>query len=225
MDRYYTLVTSLPFLGHLDSGSEIPISRLGLDKRLTMILEDDREQLDAIESLYFTAFEFWSEHSDRDIVREWNEKIKTVSSDGMRQRIEYHFELQTYLAAFRYRNSGHGHAEQFTGAGRWTGFIKRHWHEPDFSISEFFPSWQALIKAVKQGDSGRVDWQLKRLLWQDLTFYERQSGFHLDAVACYVLKWRMLSDFVQQNSESSVEYFNQLAGRLIENTEIDEVDV
>lgn len=224
MDRYYTLIASLPYLGQFEKGSELPISRLGLDKRLTMILEEDREQLECIESLYFTDFDFWVNRADREIVHYWNDKISQIRSECMRQRIQYHFELQTFLAAFRYRNAGSGNAGQFAGAGRWGGFIKRHWHEPDFAIGDFHPGWQSLAKLIKRGDVGRVDQELKRLLWQDLAFYGQQSGFSLDAVACYVLRWRLLSSYLHQNADKSVNHFNQLANKLLEKAELEGVN-
>ncbi|QEQ95630.1 hypothetical protein [Neptunomonas concharum] len=220
MSEYYTLLTSLPHLPKLDSGKVLPITRLALDRRLSMLSEQDSQQLQCLESLYFPEEDTLSQLSDRDVVRYWTKALGNLQSDVLKQRVYYQLEMRSVIAAIRYREADMNHPEHFSGIGRWNGFIRRHWYEPMFSMDEFHPQMAFTVRLLKKGFPGQAESAFLAHLWQDLFYCEKQQDFNFEAVACYVLRWGVLAKALKADAQKTRQIFDTMTNALIGSTSL-----
>lgn len=220
MSEYYTLLTALPHLPKLDGAVTLPISRLSLESRLSMLEEADSYQLEIIEQLYFSDYKLLAGLADKEVVQAWQTALSQLDSDVMRTRISYQLEIRTLLAALRYREAGTQNPDHFVGFGRWHSFIKNHWFEPFFGLDEYQPQLQKLVRFLKDNKPGQAEKMLDQMLWQDLLFSEKQQGFSFDAVACYVLRWGLMSRLLSADPLAALSKFSDLTQSLLMETSL-----
>ncbi len=215
MSEYFTLLTSLPHLPPIKEQQILPISRLALERRLTMLSESDAAQMALLESVYFLDYAKLTGLADKEMVTHWQQTLDKVESDPLKQRVEHQLELKTLLAALRYREQGEHHPEQFVGVGRWRTFIKDHWYEPFFGLDNLYPDLQKVAELTKQGRLHKASQLLNQMLWNDLFFCEKQQGFSFEAVACYVLRWGLASRISLADGGQALETFEQQISKLL----------
>lgn len=212
------MLTALPHLPKLDGVQRLPISRLALERRLSMLSEADSQQLGIIEQLYFPDHNLSSDLADREVVQNWQRALSQLESNVMGERVSYQLEIRTLLAALRYREAGGQSPDQFVGFGRWHSFIKSHWFEPFFGLDEYQPQLQKLVRFLKENKPGHAEKVLNQMLWQDLIFSEKQQGFTFSAVACYVLRWGLMSRVLNTNPAMALLKFDDLTRSLLMDT-------
>ncbi|WP_114416523.1 hypothetical protein [Marinospirillum perlucidum] len=215
MSRYYTLIAALPDLPALTARQELPLSRIALDKRLTLLSEEDREQLDRVESLYHPPLTRVDNQPDQQRVLDWQRQLKEIKSPALRQLVEQRLEWQTLLAALRSRDQSGSQPEHFYGSGRWTGFIRRHWQEPLFGLDATLPFLGELAKLHKKGASGDLEAALNTYLWKELLFVERSFHFTLETLVCYVLRFGLAEKHLQSNGEEALAAFHRMTEQLL----------
>lgn len=217
MSHYYTLVAALPALPMTLKQEPLPISRIALNQRLTMLSADDQVQLALAERLYFdySLRETLANQIDQDLARQWQNDLLKIDSPILRERIERKFELRTLLAALRYRQQAELSGEHFCGVGRWTQQIRRHWHEPLFGLEARLP-WLTDYAALLQQDlSLQLEHQWRQLQWRDLLYHERLQPFSLEAVVCFVLRWHLVEQSLQEDTQQALQQFQQLTDELL----------
>lgn len=222
MSDYYTLITALPWLEELETCKQLPLSRIALQQRLSMLSDPDREQLELIERLYHPRSEELEHLTDKDVVQRWQAMLTEVEDRVVAQRIAFHWELRTLLAALRSRESGMEEASYFYGLGRWMPRIRKHWFEPLFGLEEVFPALLTLDRVQKKKNPHLLERQLNRILWQDLRLAEHQSYFSFTAVACFVLRWGLAERHIQYNGERAVQQFDQATAALLSSCQLAE---
>lgn len=221
MSDYYTLITALPWLPELEQCQQLPLSRIALDQRLSMLTATDRDQLQLVERLYHPQANELEHLTDYDVVKRWQQMLHQVASAEVRERIIYHLELRTLLAALRSRNSGLEDAKQFHGIGRWVPRIKKHWFEPLFGLEAVCPQLQRLDRVLKKDQPYLLEQQLNQLLWRDLHLVERQDAFSFVAVVCFVLRWGIAERHLQYNGNVAVGQFDQSTAALLAKCQLD----
>lgn len=215
---YYTLVTALPWLPDLDQCRQLPLSRIALEQRLSMLLEPDLQQLQLIESLYHPVAEQFEQLTDPELVARWRAQLQQVRSEPLQQRLLFQLELRTLLAAMRCRDAGLENPAQFHGIGRWLPRIRQHWFEPGFGLEEFYPQLQPLQRLRAKQNPQLLEQALNRLLWDDLTLCERQNHFSFEAVVCFVLRWGIAERHLQQQGDLALQRFNDNLSVLLTET-------
>lgn len=214
MTRYYTLVTALPNLPPLAECKQLPISRIALDKRLTMLSDNDLLQLQLAEKLYHQSELSLENLPDKPLVLNWQRQLEKITSQPVRERISLRLEWQTLLAALRYRREGHS-PESFYGYGRWTGLIRRNWHDPLFGLDTALPFLSKLQPLLNKGHSGELEYQLTNLLWKDLLFVERSFQFTLESVICFVLRWGLAEQHIKSDASLALDTFKRMSEQLL----------
>lgn len=212
---YYTLVTALPELPPLAKCKALPISRIALDKRLSMLSEADQQQLHQAETLYHQSTDFDHGLPDQSRIQQWQLGLAAIASDTLRERIQLKLEWQSLLAALRYRQHSRLPPEQFHGLGRWTQRIRRHWHEPLFALEHALPLLAELQPLLQQQQSAALERHLADWLWRDLLFTERSHAFAFEAVACFVLRWGLAENHLNSNADQAQQTFEQLTEQLL----------
>lgn len=212
---YYTLVTALPDLPALAKCKQMPISRIALDRRLTMLSEEDLQQLKRAESLYYFEAQQLEGLSDQRRVYQWQYQLNEIESEQIRQCIQERLEWQSLLAAMRQRQQGDKGPEQFYGFGRWTTRIRQHWHEPTFGLETALPLLAELQPLMQKGAAGEVEHQINQALWQQLLRVERSHHFTLETVICFVLRWGLAEKQIRNDADLALEAFDTMAKGLI----------
>jgi hypothetical protein len=215
VSSYYTLITALPWLPELEQCKQMPLSRIALDQRLTMLSDQDLEQLRLVESLYFPDSEFLQGNTDKQLVSVWREQLGGVESDTLLQRINFSHELMTLLAALRSRSGGMESPDLFHGIGRWLPRIKQHWFEPGFGLEDYFPQLSKIQRVLAKDDPALLEKVLNQMLWHDLILCERQNHFSFESVVCFVLRWGIAERHIQQDGTEALQKFNRLTGQLL----------
>lgn len=223
MTDYYTLVAALPHLPVPEQAESLPISRLGLERRLTMLEPEDADQLQRLESLYFYEQTALQPLSDGQRIAQWQQHVQQLHSEALRQRVMYQWELRTLLAALRYRQTEAYPVDQFAAVGRWQGFIRQHWHDPLFAMERFYPKVEQLAKRLNADQPGQAESLVQQWLWQDLDQLEKQQGFSFIALACYVLRWGLLARYLQADSRAALTRFDQLLADTLQHSELTRV--
>lgn len=215
MSDYYTLITALPWLPELQQCKQLPLSRIALDQRLSMLNDEDRKQLELIESLYHPSDQALQGLTDKDVVSQWQDRLSNVFSNTLRQRVMFHMELRTLLAALRSREAGMENPALFYGVGRWLPRIRKHWFEPGFGLDEVCSQLQPLQRVLTKGDPMLLEQTLNQWLWHDLSLCERQNHFSFDALVCFVLRWGIAERHLQQDASLALQEFNQTSKYLL----------
>lgn len=215
MSDYYTLLTALPWLPSLEQCKQLPISRIALDKRLTMLTDQDRAQLVMIESLYHPNWSHYEGQVDQNLVAVWQRKLNEVESSVLVEQISFNMELRTFLAALRSRARGLENPDLFYGIGRWVTRIRKHWFEPSFGLDEISPELKQLQRILAKENPILLEQYINRQLWGRLSQAERQSCFSFDALACYVLRWSIAEQILQDDSDVALQQFNGLNQHLL----------
>lgn len=213
--QYYTLVAALPELPPLAQCRQLPISRIALERRLSMLEDADREQLAVAQALYVGAQQAVVTEPDMNTVRHWQQQLAAVHCPRVQQRIALRLEWQTLLAALRYRVLGQLEPQQFYGVGRWTQHIRRHWHEPLFGLEQALPLLPTLAAPLLKGDAAEVEQRLAQWCWRDLMFHERSSGFGFAAVACFVLRFALAERHIAADGARALQRFHALGDALL----------
>jgi len=219
---YYTLITALPWLPDLEQCKQMPLSRIALDQRLTMLSDLDRQQLALIERLYYPDEKVLRGSTDQEVVQQWTDQLGQVNSEILRQRILFHMELRTLMAALRSRSAGMENSALFYGVGRWLPRIRKHWFEPGFGLEDVCPQLQPLQRVLAKEDAMLVEHTLTQWLWQDLTLCERQHGFSFEALACFVLRWGIAERHLNYDAEIALTEFNLANMQLLEMTGLEQ---
>lgn len=214
MTKYYTLVTALPNLPPLAQCKQLPISRIALDRRLTMLSDEDFLQLQLAEKLYHQSELSLQNLPDQPLIMDWQRQLEKIESEPIRECISLRLEWQTLLAALRYRREGHG-PESFYGFGRWTGLIRRHWHDPLFNLDTAMPFLAKLQPLLNKAHSGELEYQLNAFLWKDLLFVERSFQFTLETVVCFVLRWGLAEKHIKSDASLALDSFKRMSEQLL----------
>ncbi|WP_415904554.1 DUF2764 family protein [Neptuniibacter sp. QD48_55] len=222
MSDYYTLITALPWLPDLEQCKQMPLSRIALDQRLTMLTDADRQQLALIEHLYYPDEKVLRGSTDREVVQQWTDQLNQVNSEALRQRILFHLELRTLMAALRSRSAGMENSALFYGVGRWLPRIRKHWFEPGFGLEEVCPELQPLQRVLAKEDALLVEQTLNQWLWQDLAFCEKQHRFNFEALACFVLRWVIAERHLNYEAEAALTEFKRANLQLLEITGLEQ---
>ncbi|HEY5717888.1 MAG TPA: hypothetical protein VIS52_05285 [Motiliproteus sp.] len=214
---YYTLVTSLPHLPYLFANRQLPCSRIQLDRRLGMLQEQDRAQLELMESLLWWDHQGRALHSDEALSHQLRIRLQELQSQPLREFSEWQLELRTLIAALRRRRlePGESHLGSDWGVGRWSQRIRAKWQEPVFGLEFCFPFASELRHLLEQDQSLAVEKLLLRELWQRLTRLLDGHYFDFEAVALYVMRWHLIERFIHHQREAALSRFDQLTDRVL----------
>jgi len=220
---YYTLIPALPALpARLEQLKELPISILQLEQRLGMLDETDQQQLALALRLFRREREGDEALSDRDEVRQWQQELSQISSEGLRGLLEQHLIWRTLIAAQRYRLAGQAEGGEFQGYGDLVWLIRRHWQESDFALAGRFPWLTEAQALLRQGQSARLEEHLLVWFWQQLRELEQAKPFSFTAVAAYRLRWSIAEYRLRWQGEEAREQFGQLVASALAGFKQDE---
>lgn len=208
---YYMLMTSLPALPPLFTTSQTPMSRLRLEKRLSLLDEKDAAELSHIEDvMHWDRFPL--DMDDSAIVAQAREVIPHVRSGTLRGVVNTRMERRTVVAALRRRALGGARPEpgEVWGYGRWVPRIVRNWGDPDFGMGHE-QRWVPRVRGLMEsGDSVRLERELMGLGWRTLCRANEAHYFDYEAVVLYVLRWNVIARWTGYDAGHALQRFQGL---------------
>ena len=210
---YYTLLTSLPHINSLFDNRITPLSRYQLDKRLSMLSQDEQALLTRVESLLF--WEYLSEGVDeRALIRLASQTVATIKSRSLRDFVNRGLDRRTMLAALRRKKSG----EPAPSGACWSygtryEYIRRNWNSPVLGLGSTFPHVHAVVEAMENDNPLGVEKIILQCMWDSLDVMSAKHMFDFEAVVIYVMRWNLVQRWVSYDKERASQRFNELVER------------
>lgn len=208
---YTMLIGSLPPLLSLFAAKQTPISRLHLDRRLSLLQPEDARTLALIEDLLQ-----WSRLSivrtDGEIVAQAEAVMLRLDNSFLRDIVRWRLELRTAVAALRRRQRGDPppvRGERW-GYGRWVDHIRRHWSEPHFRLEPMLPWIVEAHRLLAEGDSRSLERTLLGLVWDTLGRAAEGHYFDFEAVVIYVLRWNVVDRWTRYDGAAAADRFERM---------------
>ena len=208
---YIMLMASLPPLGDLFGQNQTPLTEIQLRHRLKFLTDQDSKTLSQIEQLVRRSKQP-TEWTDAQIVESAKALFDHLSSNTLKQAVEFVVSLRTIVAALRRRKLGENSPPKQTdwGYSPWIQRIERHWTEPDFGLGTVVP-WVSKARRLWDDDDSV---ELERLIlvesWKQFGRLSNGHYFDFAAVVLYVLRWSLINRRVNYDRETAQKRFNSL---------------
>ncbi|WP_263080349.1 DUF2764 domain-containing protein [Endozoicomonas sp. Mp262] len=209
-NAYYTLLTSLPHIDSLFDSKITPISRIQLDRRLSMLSRDDREMLIQVEQLMH-----WS-HLDDDVneaalIKLAARLISDLPSESLRDLVNWRLDMRTVIAALRRKMRG----DQAPTTARWSygtryAYIRRNWSSPTLGLQNAFPWILNAVECLDKKDYAALEKILLEAVWRKLDEVSSRHSFDFEAVVIYLLRWNLVARWTAYNGEQAITRFKEL---------------
>lgn len=208
--KYTLLISSLPVQPINLFYSKLPaISRIQLDKRLSLLDAADAADLARIEGLLH-----WSkmhESDDATIVKTGQAELAMVRSDFLRDIILWRLELRTLLTALRRRHAGAALCPQpFYGFGACLPYIVGNWQKPDFGLGITQPWIKQAQQFITEEKTLALDKLMLELNWRHYARLSLGHYFDFPAVVLYVLRWDLINRWISYDKDRASLRFNEL---------------
>lgn len=211
VDRYLTLLASLPAHGPLFGAKQTPLSRLRLGMRLDWLEPADAEdlrRLAAILDWHQQRFEI----DDEAVVRRVRQDLSLIGNGFARELVIWRLELRTLVAALRRRRAGDGppSGRRAWGFGRWVPHIARYWGEPHFRLERVYPWLPEAKRLLDEGDPLGLERLLLGAVWTHLERVGAEHYFDFEAVVVYVMRWDLVARWTRYDADAAMVRFDAL---------------
>ena len=196
-----------------------PISRLQLDKRLSMLSAKDQSLLLMIENLLqWDHLEDVLGESGQDelLIKAADELLFRLTSETtlntLQKVVRQRLDMRSIVAALRYRSCGVDitDSRRRWSYGHFDDHIRRHWDHPTFALDYRF-SW---VKSVQDSMSKMNVYDVEKTLlgigWRSITLAQQAHAFDFVAVVLYVLKWNIAMRWQSYEHDGAFNRFTQL---------------
>ncbi|WP_435100491.1 hypothetical protein [Arhodomonas sp. AD133] len=203
--RYVTLLASLPPLPDPPFGRQpLPISPIRLDRRLTLLGDDDRAALEALLALVDWRYT-GTALSDSAFIRRYREAAQQFSDHDIGDFAETIVEHRTVVAALRRQRQGATVPQAGTdwGIGPHLAHIRAHWSQPLLGLAAVFPWLAEARRYLADGEHRELERLLLGVEWRWLTRARCYHRFDFRAVVNYVLRWRIVAAWRRYNAEAA----------------------
>lgn len=208
MSFYYTLITSLPRHGRQFKVKETPISKIQLEKRLSLLSDSDNKILNDIVSVVWDSW-----FSLYQIINETNaaaDKLLLLKNAFITQIIRWYFDVRSILVALRLRKlqqTAPTNSQDFW-LTRWNKRLINNWHEPDFGLKYSYSWLQDFVQKFQKDDTAGLEEILMTQLWKHLDNIETRHYFDFEAIIIYMLRWKIVNYWSQFNEVVAIEKIN-----------------
>lgn len=215
--QYYTLVASLPPIPYFEHAERLPINKLRLSERLSMLEPDDLALVERTEAVLA-----WEQHpmerTDAEIVAAYQQIPEHLASRSViMQIVEYRMHVRTIMAALRRRHRGlpAPKAGEPWGIGPWVSHIERNWDAPDFRLNMVFPWIPEARQYLEDREPLDLQRLLMRLIWKRVDLLTQHTIFGFEAVLAYLVKTDILQRWLSYNREEAQTRFDALVREVI----------
>jgi len=207
--RYYQLVASLPALPDFRRARLLPLSRLRLEERLSLLHADDWKDLTRAQSLLSwhrqpvsrTTGEFLAMY-DEVVARNVNRELMSM--------VEFRMNARTVMVALRQRRQGKAAPSGRWGTGSYTRIIGSRWTEPEFGLGAVFPWIPEAQSFLERGDAMELEKLLMGQTWKKLSQISDAHPFGFEQVFAFAYKWDIVHRWLSYDSEKARDRFEEL---------------
>ncbi len=205
--EYATLMCSLPACHRLFAATHTPISRIQLEKRLSLLSDIDAKDISILAQL-LDWFRHPLNRGDDVLLDLVDDLLPQIHHQSIVHYIEWRLEFRSLVAALRNKNLNQ--SSEFLGYGRWVSTIKKNWHEPYFSLEKIFPWMVNVAHLLKEQKAKELEKYILNLVWQWLEAESFSHEFDLEAVAIYRMRWDLVARWTCYAKEPAEERFKNL---------------
>lgn len=209
--QYFTLVASLPPLPRFDRADRLPINRVRLQERLTMLQPRHAETAQRA-----AAFLEWQRHPDKvtdaDMVADYERLMEEVMSQALKAMIQFPAEIRTVMVALRRRRRGlpRPAPDEPWGVGQQVGHILRNWDDPNFKLQPIYPWLPQAREFLEAGETLALERLLLRLVWDFADRVAQGHTFNFEAVLAYLFKWDTIERWLSYDPVPAKTRLDQL---------------
>ena len=209
-NAYYTLLTSLPHIDSLFNSKITPISRIQLDRRLSMLSASDREALLNVEQLIHWSH-LGDEVDEEALINLAQRLLQTLKSPDLKELVSWRLDMRSVVAALRRKAKG-GQAPTQT---RWSfgaryAYIRRNWNSPTLGLQHAFPWIPTVIDCLSREDYLTLEKTLLEAVWHKLNELSQKHRADFEAVVIYLLRWNLVARWTANDGEEAIIRFNEL---------------
>jgi len=188
-----------------------PLSRVQLERRLSLLSAEDSDLLNAIEKVLH-----WSKMPDFEndtlIAAASTQLLDSMENAFLREVTIWRLDIRTIMTALRRRKLAHSvnESEVYLGYSSLVSSIKKNWQMDDFSLAARYPWIQEADLLLKTAQCVELEKLLLNLSWQ---YYEKIGQGHyfdFEAVILYVLRWDIINRWSQNDEQSAMQHFEVL---------------
>ena len=215
--QYTMLITSLPqHKTDLFDEHQLPISRIQLNKRLSLLGEQHTIELAKIESLLH-----WS-HIKQPFAPLFVEQalasIGSINNLFIKNIIIWRLKLRVILAALRMRHLGQKEppGKKIFGFDYGYFMMHKHWHQPDLGLAKQLPWLEQANQLLIDQKNLDLEKLLFGVVWDH--YHQQSFGhyFNFEAVIIYVLRWDLVFRWTNYNQAQALERFDKLLSKTLE---------
>ena len=215
---YITLVASLPAIEWLDGGTPL-LSELSMRQRLLMVPAQERELLQGIGDTLL-GVERSVTLSQQQVESWWQQLQQHPKLDDFNGFVDNLLRLRTVVAALRVRH-------QQSDDDSWAFHpiareIERNWEKEAFGLGSRWPEVGSVVELIEKGDALELyDWWYTTL-WELAKQREQGHIFDLEAIAFYLVRWRLATDFRRANESGGQRRFMQGVEKMVASEKVSE---
>lgn len=212
---YYTLVASLPRLPHFESAEWLPLSRKQLDRRLTMLTEEDARQLRLAEGLVAWQRQPVTRTSEQ-VAAIYRTVMQEVTHPALRDFVEYRMAQRSALVALRMRRLGRSPpgSNEVWGVGPWLHLMTDGWDRADLGLEHLLPWLPEANSLLESGAAQELERLLMNAVWDRLGRVAELSPFGFEPVIAFVFRWDILQRWMSYDAEEGRKHFQELVAEV-----------
>lgn len=216
-NSYYMLVTSLPYMPRTFEVEQVPISRMRLEQRLTMLKPNDMSVVEQVQE-----FLRWDrqhrDQTDEDVKDHFELLVATITNRLVRKIIVFRMDVRTIVSGLRRR---HVNMSPPIGVSHLVPHIEKHWDHPQFNLVREHPWIDELLKCLAEGNTLQAERTLMRATWNRWTQLAERYYFTFESVILYLVRWEIVDRWTRLNRSVGQARFEDLvAGALGEHASI-----
>jgi len=207
--RYYQLVASLPALPDFRGARLLPLSRLRLEERLSLLHPDDLKDLNRAQRLLS-----WHRHPVSRTTAQIHAMYEDVRANNRNQEllnaVNFRMNARTIVVALRQRRQGKAAPSGKWGIGMYARIIESRWTEPEFGLGAVFPWIPEAQAFLDQGNAMELEKLLMGQSWKKLSQISDAYPFGFEQVFAFAYKWDILHRWLSYDSEKARDRFEEL---------------
>lgn len=213
---YAMLMASLPphALSLWDSKNK-RLSRVQLDRHLSLLNSKDKQTLDEIQAVLLWAKMSSIEHAEKQV----EQLLSELNNSFLADVVIWRLQIRTIMAAIRYRklNQSATAAADFRGYEGVTSHIKKNWQSDDFTLSHRFPWLKEANQLFNANETVNLEKLLLNLSWQHYEKIGQGHYFDFEAVIIYVLRWDINDRWAKNDEKKAIQQFEKLVEQALTN--------
>jgi hypothetical protein len=218
-ERYYGLISSLPWLAHFSEAEYLPITEKQLSGRLSGLTARHRLELDLAAALTLWPRQPRERTTDY-LTERYNRKLSLITHPSLRDFVEYRTGLRTVVVALRMRYKGESPQPGIAwGVGHWTRKISAYWNDRDFRMGSVYPWIDPALRLLDQADALGLERLLFDAIWRELNVIEGRTHFGFERVFSFYFKWEIVRRWLAHDASVATNRFQTLITEVIRDHE------